>query len=96
MGKNLIELSGLIPDRDIEIKITGMRPGEKEYEELLTGEETVDRTAFERIFVARKDKNHPARPDLDIIKQLVEANDTGALIRLIFEYIPEHKFHSRI
>ncbi|MDD5729191.1 MAG: nucleoside-diphosphate sugar epimerase/dehydratase, partial [Victivallales bacterium] len=54
MAIRLIELSGFKPHRDIQIKEIGARPGEKEYEELLTKEELVDSTPFDRICVARK------------------------------------------
>jgi FlaA1/EpsC-like NDP-sugar epimerase len=94
MAKKLIELSGLIPGRDIEIKITGIRPGEKEYEELLTDKEKVDRTPYDRIFVARKDNSaSPPGIDLEKISQVVKTCETVELRELIFQYIPEHKFN---
>lgn len=49
---SLIKLSGLVPDEDIEVKFTGLRPGEKLYEELLMGEEGLEKTAHNKIFVA--------------------------------------------
>ncbi|AMD18413.1 hypothetical protein TL18_01480 [Methanobrevibacter sp. YE315] len=51
LAKSLIELSGLEPGKDIEIKITGMRPGEKLYEELLMNEENLEGTNHEKIFI---------------------------------------------
>jgi FlaA1/EpsC-like NDP-sugar epimerase len=92
MAKKLIELSGFIPGRDIEIKIIGMRPGEKEYEELLTDEEKVDRTPFDRIFVLRKEDTKVPSVDLDRIRELVKANDPVKLKDLFHEWIPENKF----
>ena len=53
LANTLIRLSGFEPDRDIEIVITGMRPGEKLYEELMTAEEGVNATNHKRIFVAK-------------------------------------------
>jgi FlaA1/EpsC-like NDP-sugar epimerase len=53
LAKTLIRLSGFEPGVDIPIQITGMRPGEKLYEELLTAEEGTTSTTNERIFVAR-------------------------------------------
>lgn len=53
LATNLIKLSGLEPGRDIEIKFTGIRPGEKLFEELLTAEEGSSSTRHKRIFVAR-------------------------------------------
>ncbi len=54
MARDLIKLSGFEPDVDIKVTHTGMRPGEKLYEELLTAEEGTDMTRHEKIFMARK------------------------------------------
>lgn len=53
LARDLIRLSGFEPDVDIPIKFTGMRPGEKLYEELLTAEEGTSATKHKRIFVAK-------------------------------------------
>ncbi|HHY97899.1 MAG TPA: polysaccharide biosynthesis protein, partial [Firmicutes bacterium] len=53
MAKDLIRLSGLEPGQDIKIEFTGIRPGEKLYEETLTAEEGTTATKHERIFIAR-------------------------------------------
>ncbi|MEF1305453.1 polysaccharide biosynthesis protein, partial [Vibrio owensii] len=61
LAKNLIHLSGLEvkdeanPEGDIEIKYTGLRPGEKLYEELLIGDDNVSETAHSRIMTAQED-----------------------------------------
>lgn len=52
LAESLIKLSGLVPNKDIEIKFTGLRPGEKLYEELLMGEEGLEKTSHNKIFVA--------------------------------------------
>ena len=51
LAKSLIELSGYTVGEDIEIEITGMRPGEKLYEELLMNEENLQETKHEKIFI---------------------------------------------
>ena len=51
LAVSLIKLSGLEPNVDIEIKVTGLRPGEKLYEELLMKEEGLKQTAHNKIFV---------------------------------------------
>lgn len=53
LAKNLIRLSGYEPDRDIFIEYTGLRPGEKLYEELLMGEEGLQTTINKLIFVGK-------------------------------------------
>jgi FlaA1/EpsC-like NDP-sugar epimerase len=53
LARDLIRLSGFEPDVDIMIKFTGIRPGEKLYEELLTSEEGTAATKHSRIFVAK-------------------------------------------
>ena len=65
MAVKLIKLSGLEPDVDIQIKVTGLRPGEKLYEELLMAEEGLTET--------KHDKIHVARPS-DIDMEKLEAN----------------------
>jgi FlaA1/EpsC-like NDP-sugar epimerase len=62
LARDLIRLSGLDPDYDIEIQFTGIRPGEKIVEELLTTEEGTRTTVHERIFIARGE----ALPDISI------------------------------
>jgi len=53
LAEDLVRLSGLTPGEDIEIQITGSRPGEKMDEELFTSEEQLDQTTHGRIFVSR-------------------------------------------
>jgi FlaA1/EpsC-like NDP-sugar epimerase len=67
LARNLIRLSGFVPNKDIAIKVTGIRPGEKLYEEVLTAEEGVTMTAHEKICVA-----HPVRIDHDALHETLE------------------------
>ena len=53
MARDLITLSGFEPDKDIRIEYSGIRPGEKLFEELLTAEEGTDMTQHEKIYVAK-------------------------------------------
>ncbi len=72
MAENLIKLSGLEPNVDIQIKITGLRPGEKLYEELLMDEENLKETKHEKIYIAP-----PSDLDMkNIEKKLKELNKT--------------------
>ena len=53
LAKKMISLSGYKPDTDIKIEFTGLRPGEKLYEELLMKEEGLQKTQHSKIFVAQ-------------------------------------------
>ena len=53
LAKNLIKLSGKELGKDIEIKIVGLRPGEKLYEEILLDKETMEETMNNKIFVEK-------------------------------------------
>lgn len=57
LAYDLIRLSGMEPGKEIEIEYTGMRPGEKLFEELLTSEEGTQATKHERIFVGKADED---------------------------------------
>jgi FlaA1/EpsC-like NDP-sugar epimerase len=64
LAENLIRLSGYEPHEDIEIKITGLRPGEKLYEELLMAEEGLEKTPNDLIYIGR-----PNGFDKDTLKE---------------------------
>ena len=64
MATKLIKLSGLEPNVDIQIKVTGLRPGEKLYEELLMSEEGLQATKHDKIHVAE-----PMRIDMNMIEE---------------------------
>ena len=90
MARKLIELSGLIPGKDIDIKIVGLRPGEKEYEELLTDDEKVEKTPYDRIYVGKK--RSKKLPDIDFDELRKVSDDIDSLKRLLRKLIPENKF----
>ena len=52
LAESLIRLAGLVPNKDIRIEVTGLRPGEKLYEEVLMSEEGLDKTSHNKIFIA--------------------------------------------
>ncbi|MDZ4973863.1 NAD-dependent epimerase/dehydratase family protein [Clostridium perfringens] len=68
LAKDLIKLSGFEPEVDIKIEITGLRPGEKLYEELLMDEEGLRKTSHEKIFIAK-----PGEYDFEMLKLGVNA-----------------------
>jgi FlaA1/EpsC-like NDP-sugar epimerase len=67
LARNLIRLSGFEPNEDIDIEITGLRPGEKLYEELLMNEEGLKATKHNKIFVAK-----PLHTDYELLKRELE------------------------
>ena len=67
LAKDLIRLSGFEPGKDIEIKFSGLRPGEKLYEEVLMGEEGMRMTKHDKIFAAQ-----PAHYNLELLKERFE------------------------
>ncbi|MFY9123589.1 MAG: nucleoside-diphosphate sugar epimerase/dehydratase [Limnochordia bacterium] len=96
LAEQLIRLSGLRPYVDIGIQITGIRPGEKLFEELFTAEEGVDATTHERIFVAK-----PTALDLPLLEETVQAlenrpeeilpADAHSALEFIRRFLPEFR-----
>lgn len=74
LARDLIKLSGFEPDVDIPIAFSGVRPGEKLYEELMTDEERGGATAHEKIFVAK-----PAPLDQGALERTVQTLQEAAL-----------------
>lgn len=94
LAKDLIRLAGLEPYRDIDIVFTGVRPGEKLFEELLTAEEGTEASRHEKIWVARNSQVPPEFPHL--LEELYRAARQGdsllvrqTLKRLVPSYQPE-------
>ena len=93
LARDLIRLSGYQPDRDIEIRFTGIRPGEKLFEELALQEECADKTQHPRIFIGRLQ----ARPWEVIhreVRELGELARTGNRRLLLEEFqaiVPEYQ-----
>ncbi len=94
MARKLIELSGLVPNEDIKIEFTGLRSGEKEYEEIITEDENVARTPYDKIWVMKKDQNKAKSNDINIklLEKYVLSNDEQSLRKLLAQYIPENMF----
>ena len=96
MAKKLIKLSGLEPDVDIPIKVTGLRPGEKLYEEILMQEEGLTETKHDKIHIAK-----PCNVDikmiinkLDKLQKLVDTNNNENLKEIketVHEVVPTYR-----
>lgn len=90
LAVDLIRLSGFEPEKDIQIKITGLRPGEKLYEELVQGEEKVVPTTHKKIFTAvgsEPDKDRIEHYIELIEKELKKGENEVQLRKLVFEAI---------
>lgn len=89
LAKDLITLSGLIPDKDIEIKITGLRPGEKLFEELLSAEDGTEKTTHKKIFTARIKEIDKAGLDREI-RRILEITDGEEVVAALQKIVPTY------
>jgi FlaA1/EpsC-like NDP-sugar epimerase len=92
LAVRMIELSGLAPGRDIPIKITGLRPGEKLYEELLVDKNSAKPTQHGKIFCAYESKLvwRSLQPKLQELIACCQTNDLAPMVKLITELVPEY------
>jgi len=94
LARDLIELSGLQVGEDIDIVFTGMRPGEKLFEELFVPGERYERTSHEKIFIAANASAFVPTTLDKACATLLEAarhNDADAILKHLRDLIPE--FH---
>jgi FlaA1/EpsC-like NDP-sugar epimerase len=92
LAENLIRLSGYEPGRDIEIVYTGLRPGEKLFEELQLQQEDVKPTSHEKLYVLDGGVVEFTRvlEWLDQLERIVEAKNVHALVTYLNEMVPEY------
>jgi len=90
MAKSLIKLSGLELDKDIKIKFTGLRSGEKLYEELLTDEEGLQKTESDRIYIGKPTTFDQDRlfDSTEELWQLADAHDISEVLAKLKELVP--------
>ncbi len=93
LATDLIKLSGLVPNEDIEIKVTGLRPGEKLYEELLMSEEGLEETRHDKIFIGR-----PTYTDIEELKRnlnslrfIIDNNNEEDIKNSIKQIVPTYR-----
>jgi FlaA1/EpsC-like NDP-sugar epimerase len=98
LAKKMITLSGLRVDKDIEIRYTGLRPGEKLYEELLNNDENTLPTHHPKILVA--EVNTPTYAYMEVatneLNLLLSSGDNNSIVAKIKEMIPEYKSNNSV
>jgi FlaA1/EpsC-like NDP-sugar epimerase len=92
LARRMITLAGFVPDRDIEVKYTGLRPGEKLYEELLANEENTIKTQHQRIRIAKvREYNYDdASVVADRLAQLAREVDIPEMVKMMKSVVPEY------
>jgi FlaA1/EpsC-like NDP-sugar epimerase len=96
LAKEMIRLSGLKLGEDIEIKIIGLRPGEKLFEELLTEEErsgVLGDSGHEKIFIAKVEEVDGEKLEKDIkeLERLAKKIDSEGIVRKLQEMVPSYE-----
>jgi FlaA1/EpsC-like NDP-sugar epimerase len=92
LAKKMIQLSGFEEGKDIKIQFTGLRPGEKLYEELLNDNENTIPTHHQKIMKATVPASPYAEMEIAMneIKNLLENDSSTAIIKKIKHYVPEY------
>ena len=90
LAENLIKLSGYVPYVDIDIVETGLRPGEKLYEELLMKSDGLIKTTSSKIFIERQQEISQQEMDqkLEILRQALQRGDRESIRRAMKRVVP--------
>jgi FlaA1/EpsC-like NDP-sugar epimerase len=89
LAENLIRLNNMEPYKDIEIVYTGLRPGEKLFEELLTAEEGTEATTHSKIYIARQNSHLGPETLQRALNELKESfNNPIAIKDILKKYVP--------
>ena len=91
LAEKMVQLSGLTPGKDIQIQFTGLRPGEKLYEELLATEENTKPTYHNRILIADVGENNitESLKKIEELLQNINNADDMAMVSLMKKIVPE-------
>ena len=98
LAENMIRLSGMEPGKDIEIIETGLRPGEKLYEELLVKSEELDKTENSLIYIER-DAPIPLEEleyKLELLRQAVSTNSDEEVFSTLHKVIPTYRYPEEV
>ena len=92
LALQMIELSGLIPEKDIPIQFTGLRPGEKLHEELLINPTQSQPTKHPRIFCSEEPipDAETLRKEIDLLKKALAQRDLSSTINSMKSLVPEY------
>jgi FlaA1/EpsC-like NDP-sugar epimerase len=92
LAQSMIRLSGLVPDRDIEIRYTGLRPGEKLYEELKIAGENMSPTGHQKIHVFQGPTPTADAMEAWIVElyHLLECRDESKVVAHLCKLVPEY------
>jgi FlaA1/EpsC-like NDP-sugar epimerase len=98
LARKMIRLSGLKPDKDIKIEYTGLRPGEKLFEELLFTTENTLNTYHPRITIAQvSPTNHKFLENkLNDLEKTLTTNDNFKVVALLKEIVPDYRSNNSI
>ncbi len=98
LAENMIRLSGYEPYKDIDIVETGLRPGEKLYEELLIKTEDLDKTDNNMIFIERDRSLSEAevQEKLDVLYQAVETGDNDVVRKALQQVVPTYRMPDEV
>ena len=90
LAENLIRMYGKVPYKDVPIIFTGLRPGEKLFEELLMDEEGLESTQNKKIFIGNQIKidETDMLSKLEVLKKTAENNDSEKTVELLAELVP--------
>jgi FlaA1/EpsC-like NDP-sugar epimerase len=92
MAKKMVRLSGLQLGKDIEINVTGLRPGEKLYEELLASSENTMSTHHPKILRAKVNtfSNNVIKEQLNLLTEIMIDGDVVGMVRKVKSIVPEY------
>src|SRR5699024_7935458 len=97
LARQMIRLSGLLPEEDIKIQFTGLRPGEKLYEELLADKENTTKTINEKILLGKAtcdfEEDHLIRLCENLTKA-IRTYDNNESVKILKKLVPEYRLEN--
>lgn len=94
LAHKMIKLAGFTPNKDIEVKITGLRPGEKLYEELLNDSSKTLKTHHDKIMISKEMEElnyHQINEDINSLGNLISTFNTLEVVKKMKKMVPEFK-----